>query len=35
VGCLRNCLKTSQFLVFLYPEGAGLAPSWAEGVARK
>jgi hypothetical protein len=28
-GCLRNCFKIRQFLVFLYPEGAGLALSWA------
>src|SRR5882762_11305415 len=31
--CRRNRFKIRQLLVFLYPEGARLAPSWAAGVA--
>ncbi len=27
-------MKKRQFLVFPYPEEAGLAPSWASGVVR-
>ena len=27
-------MKMRQFLVFPYPEEAGLAPSWAAGVVR-
>ena len=32
--CLRNRFKVRQFLVFLYPEEAGLAPSRSAGVVR-
>jgi hypothetical protein len=31
----KKLSQIRQFLAFLYREGAGLAPSWAEGVARK